>query len=255
MNARKLCTAMLFLTAAAHVYGQDKSAELDNGTDPTRLSRAAQAQYEHLDLKNGVTSGTLRLSYTQPFTEKRDYSVRFRVPIASVDARGNDDFGIGDASLMVSHVFGLTRAHGFVVQGEMVFDTAARDELGTGKNVFKGTFVYARFLAGGNIFAPAVVQSYSLWGQSNRADVNSTTIDFYFVPKFADKRNLMTFDPSIVLDWEGNKRYGALAVTFGRVLGPAFGGNAIVSIKPTVFAGGDRPGSWGVDIAYKVIGF
>jgi hypothetical protein len=255
MKLQKLSIVLLSLIAAGQVVAQDKSADLDNGTDPTRLSTAAQAQYEHLDLKNGVTSGTLRLSYTQPFTEKRDYSLRFRLPIASVDARGDNDFGIGDASVMLTHVFGLTRAHGYVVQGEMIFDTAARDELGTGKNVFKGTFVYARFLAGGHIFAPAIVQSNSLWGNSNRADVNSTTLDFYFVPKFDDRRNLMTFDPSIVFDWEGNKRYGALAVTFGRVLGPAFGGNAIVSIKPTVFAGGDRPGSWGIDLAYKVIGF
>jgi hypothetical protein len=44
-------------------------------------------------------------------------------------------------------------------------------------------------------------------------------------------------------------------VTVGRSLGPALGGNSQVFIKPTVFAGGDRPGKWGVEVGYKVIGF
>jgi hypothetical protein len=40
----------------------------------------------------------------------------------------------------------------------------------------------------------------------------------------------------------------------------AFGGfagatNQIVSIKPSVFVGGDRTGKWGVEVAYKLIGF
>ena len=41
----------------------------------------------------------------------------------------------------------------------------------------------------------------------------------------------------------------------GRVVGKAFGGNAIVFIKPSVFVGGDRPGSWGLEVGYKVLGF
>lgn len=40
-----------------------------------------------------------------------------------------------------------------------------------------------------------------------------------------------------------------------RVIGPAFGGNGIVFVKPSVFAGGDRPGKRGIELGYKIIGF
>lgn len=69
-----------------------------------------------------------------------------------------------------------------LARGELVFDTAKRPELGTGKTVFKGTFIYARFLAGGDIFAPAMVQSLSLGGNSARAKVNNTVFDFCYMP-------------------------------------------------------------------------
>ena len=137
--------------------------------------------------------------------------------------------------MQVAQVFGLTRKHGFVAQGEIIFDTVSRPELGTGKNVFKGTFIYALFLKNGGVFAPAFVQSNSLSGDKLRSDVNMTTFDFYYVPKFTDPRNLMTIDPAFNFDWENNKKFASLAVTMGRVIGPAFGGNGILFIKPSLF--------------------
>jgi hypothetical protein len=245
----------LTLLAAAAAHAEGKSESVDNGTDPTQFSRTLEAKGEHLDLRDGFKSDTLRLSYTEPLGAKKDYSLRLRVPVASVDVAGNDDYDIGDASLMLSHVFGLTRAHGFVLQGEMIFDTADRPELGTGKDVFKGTLIYAKFLQGGAIFAPAVVQSNSVAGDSDRADVNTTTVDFYYVPKLQDPRNLVTFDPAMNFDWENDLEYASLAITFGRVIGKVFGGNSIVSVKPQVLVGGDRPVNWGIEVGYKVIGF
>lgn len=232
-----------------------KSASADNGTDPTKVISSLRAAYEVINLDNGVDSGTLRLDYIQPFGAKHDYSLTYRVPVATIDAPGLHKTGLGDASLKVGHVFGLTRKGGYVAQGEMVFDTAAHAALGTGQNVFKGTFIVARFLQNGAIFAPAFVQSNSVWGDSGRAKVNATTMDFYYVPKMADPRNLMTYDPSINVDWKNKKEYLNLAITFGRVLGPAFGGKGILLVKPSVFFGGEAPGSWGIEVSYKVIGF
>jgi hypothetical protein len=235
--------------------GQETAKAVDNGTDPTKFSRVAEGKYEYLDLKGGYSSGTLRLSYTQPLGEKQDYSVRVRVPVTYVNVFGNDQHALGDVSVQLQHVFGLTKEHGFVAQGELIFDTAERQELGTGKNVFKGTLIYAMFLQGGAIFAPAFVQNNSFSGDESRAKVNFTTFDFYYVPKFADPRNLMTLDPSLNFDWENDKRFAGLAVTLGRVIGPAFGGNGILFIKPSAFAGGDRPGDWGLEVGFKVLGF
>jgi hypothetical protein len=240
---------------AAPAGGAAPSAAAANGTDPTAFLAVAEAKHEYLDLNQGVASGTLRLTWTQPIDAAKKWALIARVPFASVDAGGNDDFDLGDASLKLSHVYGLTKTHAWVAQGELIFDTAARPELGTGKHVFKGTLIYARFLQNGAIFAPAWVQSNSLGGQDRRAPVNATTFDFYYVPKMADPRNLVTYDPALNFDWQTNKAFFSLSVTAGRVLGKAFGGNAIAFFKPTVFAGGDRPGSWGIEVGYKVLGF
>jgi hypothetical protein len=234
---------------------QPASQALDTGTDPTRFSRVAEAKFEYLDLRGGSSSNTWRLSFTQPLGEKRDYSIRFRMPITSSDVRGYPGYGAGDGSVQLAHVFGLTPHHGFVAQGELIFDTASRPELGTGKNTFKGTLIYARFLENGSIFAPAFVQNTSLWGDADRPRVNVTTLDFYYVPKFEDPRTLMTFDPALNFDWTNDKRFFSLQVTAGRVVGSVLGGNLIAFVKPSVFAGADRPSSWGIEVGVKILGF
>lgn len=233
----------------------EEQKEIDTGTDPTRVSRSIVARYEHLELRNGFNSDILRLKYTMPIGPGQNYSLSFEVPIAAVDVLGNSYYAMGDVILGLSHVFGLTREGGYVAKAEFLFDTAERSELGSGKNIFKGSFIKAWFLSGGDIFAPALVLEESFSGQPQRTDVRRTTMDFYYVPKLADSRNLVTFDPNIVHNSEANHTYGGLAITIGRVVGKAFGGNQVVFVKPTVFAGGDRPADWGLEVGYKIIGF
>jgi hypothetical protein len=244
-----VCAALALGTA----HAQDKGA--DNGTDPTRLSTSAEVRYEHFDLRPRGSNGILRMSYTVPLGEKRDYALRFRVPVTRNSVLGNSDHGLGDASIQLQHVFGVTRAGGYVVQGELIFDTASRPELGTGKHVLKGTFIYALFQPDGGIVAPAIVHSESLGGSSSRPRVRVTTLDFYYVPKLADPTMFMTIDPALTFDWKNKKDFASLAVTVGKGIGPAFGGNAQILVKPTLFAGGDRPAKWGLEVGYRVLGF
>lgn len=228
----------------------------NNGTDPTSLTTSAGAQYEYLDLPGGLSRDTLNLDFAVPFGASKDYSLRLRVPLVQTDVFNQDGYGLGDVSLQGTHVFGLTKTHGLVVQAELLTDTAGRDELGSGRTVFKGAFIYARFLASG-IFAPAIVQSQSIGSGSGsgRADVRSTTFDLYYVPKLADPKNFMTIDPAMTFDWQRDKRFPSLAVTFGRVLGRVWNGSSQLFVKPTLFVGGDRPSQWGIQVGYKVIGF
>jgi hypothetical protein len=233
--------ALAALLSCSAVNAQEQPASADNGTDPTKFTTIAEAKYEYLDLNSGFSSDTLRLSYTQPFAGAR-WNVRARLPITAVDVFGDHGYDIGDFSIEFAHLFGLNKKGAFVAKGELVFDTAARPELGTGQNVFKGTLIYAKFLKGGNIFAPAIVQSNSLWGDGNRPDVNFTTFDFYYVPHLQNPRNLITYDPALNFDWKNNKTFGSLAITFGRVLGPQLGGKGIFFVKPSIFVGGGRLG-------------
>jgi hypothetical protein len=224
----------------------------DNGTDPTRVSRTAMIKLEHLDLRDGFSSNSLRLWYTQPLGP--GFSAVFKLPVTQVDVLGNDGVGLGDVSIQLGKVFGLTRAGGHVVQAEMIFETATRPELGGNQNVLKATYVRAFFLKKG-ILAPSFLHNVGLWGQGDRPRVNLTTVDLYFVPKMGNPRNLVTFDPNFSYNWDNEDFFASLAVTLGRNLGKAFGGNQFLLLKPAIVAGGDRPNNWGVELTYKVIGF
>ena len=253
--ARLALAAALTGFLATGATAQEADGEIDNGTNPTRLSRSFITNFEYVDLFDGYTSMALKLTYSQPFGKRRDYSIQFKLPITSVDSRGEEAFGLGDGSLQLVHVFGVTRARGFVAKGELIFDSASRTELGSGQNVFKGTFIYAKFLANGHILAPSWVQSVGAWGAGDEPRINLSTLDLYYVPKFKDKRYLMTLDPSLNYDWQNEREFAGLAVTLGRVLGPAFGGNAIVTVKPQLTFGHERPFEWAVEATFKIIGF
>jgi hypothetical protein len=75
------------------------------------------------------------------------------------------------------------------------------------------------------------------------------------VPKLSDPRYYVTFDPALTADVENDAEFASVAVTIGRVIGPAFGGSSQVYVKPGVFLGGERSADWGIEIGYKVIGF
>ena len=248
-----LCATELLAAAdPAHPGAEHRAA--DNGTDPTRVSRTVQLKYEHLALRDGFSSDTLKLWYTHPLGE--GMSAVFKLPVTRVDVLGNHGAGLGDVSVQVGKVFGLTKEGGHVLQGEMIFETATRPELGGNQAVFKGTYIRAFFLQNGAIFAPSFLHNVGLWGMGAAPRVNLTTVDTYYVPKMADPRNLVTIDPNVSYNWNNHDLFGSLAVTYGRNLGKApFGGNQFVLVKPAAVFGNDRPNRWGLELTYKVIGF
>lgn len=223
--------------------------------DPTQFITTAETTLEFLDLRSGFDARTWVFALALPVSEAKRTNIRFRVPLEANDVLDDDGLGLGDVSIKANHVLRITPRYGLVAAGELVFDTADRAELGTGKTVFKGTFIYARFLKNGAIFAPAVVHSTSIAGKDRRADVNSTTIDFYYVPVLKNRRQFATIDPAITCNWETRKLYGALAVTFGQGVGRMLGGTGQLFVKPSILFGANRPANWGAQIGFKVINF
>ena len=247
--------------ASSGAQAQEADQPVDNGTNPARFNTTAIVSYETADLDQGISIDTFELSYIQPFTADKDYNIRFKLPFARIDGANSvfsDNFDLGDAQVKISHLAkkDMKNLTALVIGAEMSFDTAARPELGAGQNVLKLNATYAKGLSNKAIFAPAVVHSISLWGDDGRAKVNNTVFDFYYVPKLKNPKYFITFDPSITLDWETDAQFIGLATTFGRVIGPAFGGNSVMYIKPSTFLGGDAPPiNWGIEVGYKLIGF
>lgn len=243
------------LAGDASALADDSDQNQDNGTDPTRLNRSVSASLEHLNLGGDLSQNTFTMLYTTPITDDARSALRLTVPFIQNDLAGRESYSLSDVGLSISRVLELTRQYGLVVSGEMTFDTANETEGGTGKNVFRGTVAYVKFLPGGIIFAPTLNQSNSIWGDRDRRDINMTVLDFYIVPKLADPKTFVTFDPALNGNWEIGAQFFSLAMTVGRALGPAFGGRSQIYVRASSYAGGERAADWGVEVGYKVLGF
>lgn len=229
--------------------------KVNDGTDPTQLTTQADVAIEHLDLRNGFRSETLTLGLIIPVGETKRTSIRVKAPFVATDVLGDSSMGLGDVSVKLTRVLEVTSEYGIVLAGEVAFDTADRLELGTGKTIFKPSFVYAKFLKGGHIFAPSLVHNISVAGSDLRSDVSLTTIDFYIVPRLKNPKMFMTIDPAFNYDWVNNGTFGSLSVTLGRSVGKMFGGVGQLTLKPTVLVGADRGANWGMQLGFKVVNF
>jgi len=230
------------------------AAAPNDGTDPTRPPRSATIRNEFLSARGSVWINTVRAQYQTPVSKDARSNLRVTVPFATVGVPGATRSGLGDIGVAFTRVMKVTPRYGVVLTGEGIFNTAGDARLGTGQNVVKGSAVYAKFLKRG-IIAPSLVQSTSVWGDAGRASVNLTTFDLYYVPKLSIPGAFITVDPSLNRDWVNDRTFPALSVQVGKLIGPMMGGTSQVSIKPSVFFGGDRTTNWGIEAFFRVVGF
>lgn len=261
------------ISTSAIAQGVDATEEINNGTNPTLLTTQAGIQYQYNEINSDLNTGLFEAFYTQPFGEAGTRAFRFTVPgsdspfnarprlgeaedAAAVDDRVGDEFVLGDISVTYIDVFYLTEQNGSAFTFELFTDTAESDYAGYGQFAGETSIFYAWFLGNGAIFAPAWVQTFGLEGGNDAGvDVNVSTFDFYYVPKLANPKYYMTFDPAVIHDWESEATFGSLQITFGMLTGRAFGGDSQVFVKPGIMFGGDRPAEWSVQVGYKVLNF
>lgn len=232
-----------------------QDAEIDNGTDPTKLSSKVTLSYENLRLVNGGDLQTLFLKYGTTIGGDGRTGLDFKLPLVS-NSFGESGFGVGDFSVKASRVLTIKPTYGIIIGAEAVFDTADAPDRGAGADVLKLSGAYAFFLESGVILAPALLHSISIGDPDpGRLDVNVTTLDFYYVPKLRNPGSYVTVDPAVLYDWDTNKASGALAVTYGQSVDLGFQGNESFFIKPSIGIGGNRGSDFGLEVGFKVVGF
>jgi hypothetical protein len=242
----------LLFTAGFTMAGEQ--AEND-GTDPTLPVRKAWFAFEHLELDPSGNSNMFSATFDLPLGSAKAPVLRVKVPVAAIDIAGDNSYGLSDVQVRLTKVMSRTREGGLVLFGEIFFDTAERPELGTGKTVARASAIYAKFLSGGRIFAPAVLHNFSVAGDDDRDEVSITTFDFYYVPRFSNPKVYMTVDPFITLNWENDRQFAGLAVTTGYKLGKMLGGRGQAYVKPTVFLMSEKPSSWGLEVGFQLLGW
>ncbi len=264
-NTKTTLAALPLMAAlAAPAAAQDDLSEVNNGTNPTLLTTQFGVQYQFNQINSDLNTGLFEAFYTQPFGAGGKRAFRITVPGSDSPFNGDpifggtpgNDFTLGDISLTYIDVFYLTEKNGSAFTFELFLDTADEPTAGYGQFVGETSAFYAWFLSNGAIFAPAWVQTFGLEGGNDAGvDVNVSTFDFYYVPKLANPRYFMTFDPAIIHDWESDDTFGSLQVTFGIMTGKAFGGDSQITVKPGILFGGDAPADWSLQVAYKVLNF
>lgn len=251
---------------------QREVEEINNGTNPTLLTTQMGIQYQFNQVNSNLNTGLLELFYTRPIGDGSK-ALRFTVPFsdspfnaspflgdaaasAALNPNVGEELRLGDISITYIDVFYLTKRNGAAFTFEVFLDTAETDFAGYGQLAAEASAFYAWFLDSGSIFAPAVVHTFGLEGGNRQgANVNTTTVDFYYVPKLKNRRFYLTFDPAIIHDWEAGKTFGSFQVTAGMLTGKAFGGDGQVYVKPGILIGGDRPAEWSIQVGYKVLNF
>ena len=250
-----------------------QEAEINNGTNPTLLTTQAGIQYQYNEINSDLNTGLAEMFYTQPFGAGGKRAFRLTIPgsdspfnarpilgdasaAAESDDRVGEELRLGDISVTYIDVFYLTPENGAAFTVELFLDTAETDFAGYGQFAAETSIFYAWFLDDGSIFAPAWVQTFGLEGGNDQGvDVNVSTFDFYYVPKLANPKYYLTFDPAVIHDWESDDTFGSLQVTFGMLTGRAFGGDSQVFIKPGILFGGDAPADWSIQVGFKVLNF
>lgn len=66
--------------------------EVDDGTNPTKLSGKATIQFKHTDLKNGAESGLFEAIYTPPLSGHS--ALTLTVPVTRIDPAPNKTTGL-----------------------------------------------------------------------------------------------------------------------------------------------------------------
>jgi len=246
------------------------AADDKTGTNPLNLQRTALFYNEFQGRGGGRYTNFLNLRYIEPFADGKA-AVRLTVPFVAqdlagrgtfsfgdanipVEARDGRDTGIGDLGVRLNYVLAATPAYGILVGLDSTWDTASGVLLGTGKNLLAPVIVYARFLPGGTIFAPAYQHYFTIGGDDSRARVTSGAFDFYYVKPA--RNGWWTLDPAVTINYGvGNRVAAQIELERGFLIGPQGKGVASWYIRPGVGIGRYRAYDWNIEAGYKVVGF
>ncbi|MFT5440459.1 MAG: hypothetical protein ACI9MJ_002332 [Alphaproteobacteria bacterium] len=242
---------------AAPSFAQTEAKADKSGTNPINFTNDLRLYYEYQDLTGG---GDVHIGTFEGRTPALDgkLQLRVRVPFKSVDINSGpiniSDSGLGDINVRVLNVPFLNPKGGtaIAVGLEAIFPTASEDILGEGKFSLGPQIFGVKFLPfgiKGSLIAPAVQQVFSVAGDDDRADVNRTQLDLFFLKQSDNKRTYVLLDPQYVFNWENDTQFGIVEAEAGYVLESGVSFYA----RPGFGYGGDKPFDFNFEFGTKYI--
>jgi hypothetical protein len=258
LAALTLCAS--FLVPAVHAQTgngaatQTASDAIVKRLDPTDFNSRFEVRNEYQDLQGGGSINLLvpRLDYAVSSA----LSLRVETPVVSSDpgsAGNNGESGFGNLLLRASYRAVRGAGYAVVVGGELTLDTASKDTLGNGKDVF-APLAFGSFDLPGlrSVFFPFLQYYTSIGGDDARPDVHYTSIKTVLLTRWPD-RFYTVVEPHFIIDHEHADRVG---VTLEGEVGRFLDRNVALWARPGIGLHGDnlpQVYNWNFEVGFRYI--
>ncbi len=252
--------------AAAQATG-DKTDK--SGTNPINFQRDFRIYNEYLWL-NTEGDGNQNLTtveFRTPFADGK-WQLRVRAPVSmtSADFNGDgiDDFdesGLGDVNFRLLTVPFLKGANALAFGMDVFLDTASEDGLGAGSTSLAPVVFLGHFFKGGwgpwkkgGLFAPGLQYKFSIDEDAGRDEIEQIILDVNYIIMAENGKSWFFAEPQIVFDQENNTKFAIMDLEFGFMTARK-GQSWYIRPTFTLGAGSDRSTDYGIEFAYKWVGW
>ena len=240
-----------------------------SGTNPINFQRDLRIynEYTWLNTEGDGNQNVTTLEYRTPFAGGK-WQLRARLPYSSLTADFNgdgiddiDDSGLGDVNIRLMTVPWMKGKNAVALALEVFFDTASEDSLGAGATSLAPVVFFGHFFQGGwgpwkkgGLFAPGLQYKFSIDEDVGRDEVEQLIIDINYLAMSENGKTWLFVEPQIVFDQVNDAEFAIMDIEFGFMTSRP---GQSWYIRPTFTLGSssDRPTDYGIEIAYKWIGW
>ena len=252
---------------AAEAAVTDKNDK--SGTNPINFQRDLRIynEYTWLNTEGDGNQNVTTLEYRTPFAGGK-WQLRARLPysITTADFNGDgiddiDDNGLGDVNIRLMTVPWLKGKNALALAVEVFFDTASEDSLGAGATSLAPVVFFGHFFQGGwgpwkkgGLFAPGLQYKFSIDEDKGRDKVEQIIIDINYLLMAENGKSWLFVEPQIVFDQVNDVEFAIMDIEVGFMTSRP---GQSWYIRPTFTLGSssDRSTDYGIEIAYKWIGW
>jgi len=252
---------------AAETAVTDKNDK--SGTNPINFQRDIRIynEYTWLNTEGDGSQNLTTLEYRTPFAGGK-WQLRARLPysITTADFNGDgiddvDDNGLGDVNIRLMTVPWMKGKNALALAVEVFFDTASEDSLGAGATSLAPVVFFGHFFQGGwgpwkkgGLFAPGLQYKFSIDEDKGRDEVEQIIIDINYLAMSENGKTWLFVEPQIVFDQVNDVEFAIMDIEIGFMTSRP---GQSWYIRPTFTLGSssDRSTDYGIEIAYKWIGW